>query len=134
PGNDRDFRSWANLVEHELAERLATPLTAKRAAGGYGRRRSRRARVFPIVPNIELQPDESGTSWRLSLIAADRPGLLYSLAQVFARHSIDLNMAKIMTLGDRVEDVFIVEGEVLGQPRSQLQFERSLLASLDESA
>ncbi|TFL11177.1 [protein-PII] uridylyltransferase [Pusillimonas caeni] len=134
PGNDRDFRSWANLVEHELAERLATPLTAKRAAGGYGRRRSRRARVFPIVPNIELQPDESGTSWRLSLIAADRPGLLYSLAQVFARHSIDLNMAKIMTLGDRVEDVFIVEGEVLGQPRSQLQFERSLLASLDEAA
>ncbi|MDX3893103.1 [protein-PII] uridylyltransferase [Pusillimonas sp.] len=134
PGSDRDFRSWANLVEHELAERLANPLTAKRAAGGYGRRRSRRARVFPIVPNIELQPDESGTSWRLSLIAADRPGLLYSLAQVFARHSIDLNMAKIMTLGDRVEDVFIVEGEVLGQPRSQLQFERSLLASLDEAA
>ncbi|NYT69854.1 [protein-PII] uridylyltransferase [Pusillimonas noertemannii] len=133
PGNDRDFRSWANLVEHELAERLARPPEARRSTGGYGRRRSRRARVFPIVPNIELQPDESGTSWRLSLIAADRPGLLYSLAQVFARHGIDLNMAKILTLGDRVEDVFIVEGQVLGQPRSQLQFERSLLASLDEA-
>src|SRR5690606_30305124 len=134
PGNDRDFRSWAALLEHELAEKLAHPPAARRAAGGYGRRRSRRARVFPIVPHIELQPDESGTSWRLSLTAADRPGLLYSLALVFARHGVDLNMAKIMTLGDRVEDVFIVEGEVLGQPRGQLQFERSLLASLDETA
>ncbi|WP_397473208.1 [protein-PII] uridylyltransferase [Pusillimonas sp.] len=133
PGNDRDFRSWANLVEHELTERLAHPATAPRPAPGYGRRQSRRARVFPIVPNIELRPDESGASWRLSIIAADRPGLLHSLAQVFARHSIDLKMAKIMTLGDRIEDVFIIEGEVLGHPREQIQFERSLLASLDDS-
>ena len=98
-----------------------------------GGRGSRRARVFPIVPKIDLQPDESGTSWRLSLIAADRPGLLYSLARVFAHHGIDLKMAKIMTLGDRVEDIFIVEGPMLGQSRSQMQFERSLLASLDEA-
>ncbi|WP_301118141.1 [protein-PII] uridylyltransferase, partial [Pusillimonas sp. (ex Stolz et al. 2005)] len=110
PGQDRDFRSWASLIEHELAERLARPGTPSRPAPGFGRRRSRRARVFPIVPNIELRPDESGASWRLSIIAADRPGLLHSLAQVFARHGIDLKMAKIMTLGDRVEDVFIIEG------------------------
>jgi len=134
PDNDRDFRSWANLVEHELAERLADPRRrGARSAPGFGRRRSRRARVFPIVPNIELQPDESGTSWRLSLIAADRPGLLHSLAQVFAHHGVSLKMAKILTLGDRVEDVFIIEGETLGNPRGQLQFERSLLAGLDET-
>ena len=133
PGNDRDFRSWANLIEHELADRLTRPDTNPRPAPGYGRRRSRRARVFPIVPNIELRPDESGSSWRLSIIAADRPGLLHSLAQVFARHSIDLKMAKIMTLGDRIEDVFIIEGDVLGHPKDQLQFERSLLASLDDT-
>ena len=134
PGQDRDFRSWASLIEHELAERLARPGTPSRPAPGFGRRRSRRARVFPIVPNIELRPDESGASWRLSIIAADRPGLLHSLAQVFARHGIDLKMAKIMTLGDRVEDVFIIEGEVLGNAREQLQFERSILTSLNETS
>jgi len=134
PGSDKDFRSWANLVEHELAQMLAQGLPPRgRQAGPYGRSRSRRARVFPIVPNVELQPDESSTSWRLSLLASDRPGLLYSLAQVFARHGIDLKMAKIMTLGDRVEDIFIVGGEALGNERTQLQFERSLLASLDEA-
>lgn len=134
PEGERDYRSWAGLIEHELAERLADPRArGTRNPPGYGRRRSRRARVFPIVPSIELQPDESGISWRLSLIASDRPGLLHSLAQVFAHHGVSLKMAKIMTLGDRVEDVFIIEGDILGHPRSQLQFERSLLASLDEA-
>src|SRR5690606_929831 len=46
PGNDRDFRSWASLVEHELAKRLAHPSAAAPSSRAYGRRRSRRARVF----------------------------------------------------------------------------------------
>ena len=40
-------------------------------------------------------------------------------------------MAKVLTLGDRVEDIFIIEGDVLGHPRAQLQFERNILAALD---
>ncbi|MGB3290057.1 MAG: ACT domain-containing protein, partial [Burkholderiaceae bacterium] len=92
---------------------------------------SRRSRVFPIIPSVELQPDERSASWRLSILAADRPGLLHSLARVFAANSISLKMAKIMTLGDRVEDIFIIEGDALGHPRSQLQFERNVLSTLD---
>lgn len=132
PGQDKDYRSNATLVEHELRDALAhthaerTPTrTAVRRTG------SRRSRIFPIMPHVELQPDERSTSWRLSVIAADRPGLLYNLAQVFAASGISLNMAKILTLGDRVEDVFIIEGDALGHPRAQLQFERKLLATLE---
>jgi [protein-PII] uridylyltransferase len=99
----------------------------------FRRQGSRRSRVFPIVPNVELQPDERSASWRLSVTAADRPGLLYSLAQVFAQHAVSLKMAKVMTLGDRVEDIFIIEGDVLGHPRAQLQFERNVLATLDSA-
>ena len=88
---------------------------------------------IPPVEVIELQPDENSASWRLSITASDRPGLLYGLAQAFAEHSVNLKMAKVMTLGDRVEDVFIIEGSVLGHPRLQLQFERGLLSRLDES-
>jgi [protein-PII] uridylyltransferase len=136
PGHEKDYRSHASLVEHELDEALRqTPdrHAAGNSATGTWRPGSRRSRVFPIVPNVELQPDERSTSWRLSVTAADRPGLLYSLAQVFAQHAISLKMAKVLTLGDRVEDIFIIEGDVLGHPRAQLQFERNVLATLDSS-
>src|SRR5690606_709081 len=81
PGLDRDYRSNASLVEHELNEALRpiAPPSLRPPSGTLTRRAgSRRARVFPIVPNVELQPDEHSTSWRLSVTAADRPGLLYS--------------------------------------------------------
>ncbi len=136
PAHEKDYRSHASLVEHELHEQIrqARSHTYLLNAGSAIRRPgSRRSRVFPIVPNVELQPDERSTSWRLSVTAADRPGLLYSLARVFAANSINLKMAKILTLGDRVEDIFIIEGKVLGHPRAQLQFERNILATLDSA-
>ncbi|SHH87800.1 [protein-PII] uridylyltransferase [Pollutimonas bauzanensis] len=137
PAHEKDYRSHASLVEHELHEQLrqAQDHTYGRPAGGVIRRSgSRRSRVFPIIPNVELQPDERSTSWRLSVTSADRPGLLYSLARVFAANSVSLKMAKILTLGDRVEDIFIIEGDVLGHPRAQLQFERDILATLDSAS
>jgi [protein-PII] uridylyltransferase len=134
PAAEKDYRSHASLVEHELIDQLSHADSGEPAAPrnyGLARRGSRRARVFPIIPTAELQPDERSASWRLSVTAADRPGLLYSLARVFAAHRINLVMAKILTLGDRVEDIFIIEGEALGHPRTQLQFERSVLSVLD---
>ncbi|CAM5180713.1 Bifunctional uridylyltransferase/uridylyl-removing enzyme OS=Castellaniella defragrans OX=75697 GN=glnD PE=3 SV=1 [Castellaniella defragrans] len=56
---------------------------------------------------MTLQADEQGGNWRLSVTTADRVGLLRDLAQSSARHEVDLKMAKIMTLGHRVEDISI---------------------------
>jgi len=132
PDDDNDYRSHAVLIEHELARALREPaLLCALPESGAWRKRSRRSRVFPIVPGVELQPDEHSASWRLSIVAADRPGLLHSLAQVFARHGVDLKMAKIMTLGDRVEDIFIISGGQLELPKAQRHFERDMLAALD---
>ncbi|HEY0293789.1 MAG TPA: [protein-PII] uridylyltransferase [Bordetella sp.] len=128
PENGSDLRSLAALVEHELAERLASPGATQH--NGPHVRQSRRSKAFPIVPQAELQPDEGSQSWRLTVTATDRPGLLHALAQVFAMNGVSLIMAKVMTLGDRVEDVFIVSGPVLERPRSQMQFERGVLQAL----
>ncbi|UYO95504.1 [protein-PII] uridylyltransferase [Pollutimonas sp. M17] len=136
PPHEKDYRSNATLVEHELDAQLRMESGAALAEPAGARAwqpGSRRSRVFPIIPNVELQPDERSASWRLTILAADRPGLLHSLARVFAANSISLKMAKIMTLGDRVEDIFIIEGDALGHPRSQLQFERKVLAMLDSA-
>jgi [protein-PII] uridylyltransferase len=62
--------------------------------------------------------------------AGDRPGLLYGIARVFNRYHVDLHTAKIVTLGERAEDVFVVSGEALAKPKTVLQLEQDLLAAL----
>jgi [protein-PII] uridylyltransferase len=79
---------------------------------------------------VHLQPDETGRQFMLSLVATDRVGLLYSVARVLARHGVSVLTAKILTLGERVEDVFLIDGQALGQPREQLQLETDLLQAL----
>jgi [protein-PII] uridylyltransferase len=129
PDADRDYRAHASLIEHELRASLTAP-PGSQPSPSAARRGSRRSRVFPIMPSITLQADEQGGTWRLSVTAADRVGLLHDLARVFTRHGVNLKMAKIMTLGDRVEDIFILQGAILEQARGQLQFERHVFNAL----
>jgi [protein-PII] uridylyltransferase len=46
---------------------------------------------------------------------------------VLASHRINLQLAKIITLGERVEDTFLVDGPQLQQSRTQLEIESELL-------
>jgi len=62
--------------------------------------------------------------------AADRPGLLASMARTFLRHGVNLKTAKVMTLGERIEDTFLIDGGALDNSRSQIQFEQDLLEAL----
>ncbi len=93
-------------------------------------RLSRVARNFPITPTVELRPDERGQFHVLSIAANDRMGLLYAIASVLARYRLNLHTAKIMTLGERVEDVFLIDGPALNNPRTQVQLETDLLDAL----
>ena len=93
-------------------------------------RSSRRSRYFPIEPSIDLRADERGRQFLLSVVANDRTGLLYSIARVLGRYRISLHTARITTLGERVEDVFLIDGDALRNRREQLQFETDLLAAL----
>jgi [protein-PII] uridylyltransferase len=91
---------------------------------------SRRVKSFPIAPRVQLAPDEKAQRWLLSISASDRVGLLYSVARVLARHKINLQLAKISTLGERVEDTFLIDGAELQQNRRQIQIETELLEAL----
>ena len=75
---------------------------------------------------MELRPDEKAQRWLLSISASDRAGLLYSIARVLARHDINLQLAKITTLGERVEDV-LISGAQLQHSRTQVAIETELL-------
>lgn len=126
-----DLRSLANLIEHELANTLGENGTSDSQTGHVpSKRASRLSRAFPFAPVVELQPDEGSHHWRLAIVATDRPGLLAELAHTFTEFNVSLQMAKVMTLGERVEDVFVISGEVLSQPRQQRQFQRAIFETL----
>ena len=77
-----------------------------------------------------IQPDERGTNYVLTLTAADRPGLLYTVATTLAEHGASLHTAKISTLGERVEDVFLISGDNLRLSRRRIQLEADLMERL----
>ena len=121
------YRDIISLIEHEICQLLTsqTPLPAPTRG-----RLSRLSRTFPITPTVDLRPDERGQYYLLSIAANDRTGLLYAIASVLTRYRINLHTAKIMTLGERVEDVFLVDGAVLNNARNQIQLETDLLEAL----
>jgi [protein-PII] uridylyltransferase len=121
------YRDIINLIEHDLARLLATPQPLPPPVRG---RLSRLSRTFPITPTVDLRPDERGQYYLLSVSASYRNGLLYAIASILAKYRINLHTAKILTLGERVEDVFLVDGPVLNNARSQIQLETDLLEAL----
>jgi [protein-PII] uridylyltransferase len=72
------------------------------------RRTPRQVRMFNTLTRISLSVDERNQRSVLELIAGDRPGLLCDVGKVLLQERIELHAAKIMTVGERAEDVFYV--------------------------
>ncbi|NDG38267.1 MAG: [protein-PII] uridylyltransferase [Betaproteobacteria bacterium] len=121
PGSYRDLIS---LIENQLTLALESQGPLPEPSRG---RVSRRVKSFPVTPRVSLRPDERAQRWLLSVSTSDRSGLLYGIARVLARHNVNLQLAKVTTLGERVEDTFLVDGQALQQTRAQLQIESELL-------
>jgi [protein-PII] uridylyltransferase len=120
-------RELVSLVETQAAHAIAAAGPLPEPGRG---RLSRRVKSFPVTPRVTLRPDERAQHWLLSVSASDRSGLLYAIARVLARHRVNLQLAKITTLGERVEDTFLVDGPELQYTRKQIQIESELLDAL----
>ncbi len=126
-GRGAHYQDLISMIEVELAGEVQSEAPLAPPRGG---RLSRRVRHFPISPAVDIRPDERGAFHVLSIVASDRPGLLYAVARTLARYRINLQTARINTLGDRAEDVFLVSGEALNNPKTVLQLEQDLLKEL----
>ena len=122
------YRELTDMVENELAlvidQRGPLPPPSKG-------RQSRRVKSFPVTPRVDLQPDEKAQRWLLSVSASDRAGLLYSIARVLAEHDASVELAKVITLGERVEDTFLISGPQLQVNKRQIEIETELLKVLE---
>jgi [protein-PII] uridylyltransferase len=127
PGEHLAYRDVIGLIEHDLVERLKTrpPLEPPPPV-----RLSRQVKHFPVVPEVVIRPDERGNQHIMSIAAADRPGLLYAVARILSQHRIFIRSAKIATLGERVEDTFLISGEELGKLATLVRLEQELLEAL----
>ncbi|MCL2524198.1 MAG: [protein-PII] uridylyltransferase [Betaproteobacteria bacterium] len=120
-------REMIAYIEHELEQRLIRQAPPDVPSAG---RLSRQVRHFPIKPEARIVADERGGHFILSLIAADRPGLLYTVADILVQHGANLQTAKIATLGERAEDVFLISGGDLHDSASRIRLETELMERL----
>ncbi len=128
PSLSDHYRELIAMVENNLAQTIdeCGPLPAPMKG-----RLSRRVKSFPVTPRVDLRPDEKAQRWLLSVSASDRAGLLYGISRVLARYDINVQLAKITTLGERVEDTFLICGAQLQVNKRQIEIETELLETLE---
>ena len=104
------YRDFLSYVEHELARDLDPAQPMQAVPRG---RLSRHQRHHPYPATVKLEADAQGHGDMLSITCADRGGLLFAVAETLMRHDVSVYAAKIDTLGERVEDTFLIRGEAL---------------------
>ena len=79
----------------------------------------RQVRMFTTKTSVAFGANTPNGRTVLELVAADRPGLLSKVGQVFIEQGVDIETAKIMTIGERAEDVFYISDEA-GAPLDEV--------------
>ncbi|HKE96013.1 MAG TPA: hypothetical protein VKB34_17020, partial [Povalibacter sp.] len=98
------IRDIEQLLAHELSKPDDSRVTVTRRA-------PRQVRMFTTPTQITFVDDPVNQRTIIELIAGDRPGLLSQVAKIFMNERVEIYTSKIMTVGERAEDVFYVTGE-----------------------
>ena len=99
------------------------------------RRAPRQVRMFDTKTAIDFTKDQNQRTV-MELVTGDRPGLLSDVGRVFVEMGINVDTAKIVTIGERAEDVFYVSN-VSGEPLSDkicAELRQRLCEGLDAKA
>jgi len=121
------YREAISYIEFELQRVLSDRLPLELPAEG---RVSRHLRHFPLSPEVSIFADDKGTHFILEIVAGDRPGLLARIAYTLAKANVNVESAKINTLGERAEDVFLLDGARLHDEAARLRLETALYEQL----
>ncbi|MES2369494.1 MAG: [protein-PII] uridylyltransferase [Pseudomonadota bacterium] len=121
------YRDFLNFVEYELTRDLDPTRPIQPVPRG---RLSRHQRHHPYPTTVQLEADAQGHGHMLSITCADRGGLLFAVAEVLMRHDVNVYAAKIDTLGERVEDTFLIRGAALQTPAGREALEAETIEVL----
>ena len=120
----------------EIEQALWRSMHRPEATVAVHRRAPRQVRLFRTPTQVVLSVDERNGRSVLELTAGDRPGLLCDVGKALTAERVALQAAKIMTVGERAEDVFYIT-DFEGRPLTEAAAERlreSLGKALEQRA
>ncbi|MCE0556280.1 MULTISPECIES: bifunctional uridylyltransferase/uridylyl-removing protein GlnD [unclassified Motilimonas] len=115
----------------EIKPALEQALTHPEKVVARTQRLSRRKKQFSVATQVNFLSNKNHRTM-MELIAYDSPGLLATIGDVFQKLDVVLHTAKITTIGEQVEDFFIVtteDGHALNSEQ-QNELKQALVAAL----
>lgn len=94
----------------------------------------RQLRDMSHATEVSLKPTGDDESSTLIILASDRPGLLATIGLLFAELGLQLLSARITTLGERIEDTFVIQtsdGAPVAAGEDTYTLEQSIRQRLD---
>jgi len=122
----------------EVKSRLVIALRHPQNPPSVARRHTPRwLKHFTMPTQVSIYDDDVQGYTIVEVVTPDRPGLLARIGRIFLEHELELQKAKIATLGERVEDVFFITTKDL-KPLDDSELHKLLQSEictqLDESA
>ncbi|MCP4047151.1 MAG: [protein-PII] uridylyltransferase, partial [Gammaproteobacteria bacterium] len=108
---DRHSHALNHIDSERLQTRLLEVLGEMRVPVPMVRKIPRRLRPFKSSVRIGFSAALGGEMTLMDLACSDRPGLLSQISVVMLSGGIRIHDARIATLGDRVEDAFIISDQ-----------------------
>ena len=117
-------------IKRELSEVLSDPDAYPSI---IQRRVPRQLKHFAFAPEVTIFTDHGGQYTTLELSAPDRPGLLARMGKIFLDFDISVQNARIVTLGERVDDVFVLtdaDNQPLSDPQLCQRLQNTIIRTL----
>ena len=136
-GSDGQSIAEDTVRINQIRERLSEALSSDASTDKVNRRTPRAKKSFSIPTVTNMTVDEVKNYSVLEVSTPDRPGLLARIGRIFVEFDVELQAAKIQTLGERVEDVFFItetNQQPITDPARCDAIQQAICNELDEQA
>jgi [protein-PII] uridylyltransferase len=92
----------------KIQQSLEMALLGKRKKRFAPQRPSRKIKPFAVKPKIDFIATTHKNATTVEITALNVPGLLLRIGHIFKQHQLFIHAARIMTIGEKAEDMFVL--------------------------
>ncbi|MDF2155543.1 bifunctional uridylyltransferase/uridylyl-removing protein GlnD [Vibrio sp. CAU 1672] len=133
---DQNGKAVEESRHSAVIKHLTHVLTDGRPTKIKTRRTPRKLQHFNVKTKVDFLPTKSKKRTLMEFVALDTPGLLAKVGKTFSELGLHLHAAKITTIGERAEDLFILTSDTGGRlsEEQQLMLREKLIENISDSA